>query len=77
MDDLSSVDFVIEAVPEISDLKSSIFSQLAQIAPKNSILATNTSSISITKIAAATTSDAKDLQASSRVICNRQFLDRD
>ena len=68
MDDLSSVDFVTEAVPEISELKSSIFSQLAQIAPKNSILATNTSSISITKIAAATTSDAKDLQASSRVI---------
>lgn len=68
MDDLSSVDFVIEAVPEIPDLKSSIFSQLAQIAPKNSVLATNTSSISITKIAAATTSDAKDLQASSRVI---------
>lgn len=68
MDDLSSVDFIIEAVPEIPELKSSIFSQLAQIAPKNSILATNTSSISITKIAAATTSDAKDLQASSRVI---------
>lgn len=68
MDDLSSVDFVIEAVPENPDLKTSIFSQLAQIAPKNAILATNTSSISITKIAAATTKDATDLQAPSRVI---------
>ncbi|KAJ5810465.1 uncharacterized protein N7503_002683 [Penicillium pulvis] len=68
MDDLSSVDFVIEAVPEIADLKTSIFSKLAQIAPKHAILATNTSSISITKIAAATTTDPTDLQASSRVI---------
>lgn len=68
MDDLSSVDFVIEAVPEIPDLKTGIFSKLAQIAPKHAILATNTSSISITKIAAATTTDPKDLQAASRVI---------
>ncbi|KAJ5580082.1 uncharacterized protein N7459_006067 [Penicillium hispanicum] len=68
MDDLSSVDFVIEAVPEIPDLKQSIFSQLAQIAPKHAILATNTSSISITKIAAATSTDPTDLQAPSRVI---------
>ncbi|KAJ5788408.1 hypothetical protein N7457_003398 [Penicillium paradoxum] len=68
MDDLSSVDFVIEAVPEIPDLKTKIFADLAQIAPKHAILATNTSSISITKIAAATSSDPTDLQASSRVI---------
>ncbi|KAF3386110.1 putative 3-hydroxybutyryl-CoA dehydrogenase [Penicillium rolfsii] len=68
MDDLSSVDFVIEAVPEIPDLKQSIFKNLAQIAPKHAILATNTSSIPITKIAAATTTDPTDLQAPSRVI---------
>ncbi|KAL1988535.1 hypothetical protein VTN96DRAFT_8930 [Rasamsonia emersonii] len=68
LEDLSDVDFVIEAVPEIPDLKTSIFSQIAQIAPKHAILATNTSSISITKIAAATTNDPKDLQAPSRVI---------
>ncbi|OQE22590.1 hypothetical protein PENSTE_c010G01955 [Penicillium steckii] len=68
MDDLSSVDFVIEAVPEIVDLKQKIFTNLAQIAPKHAILATNTSSISITKIAAATTTDPTDLQAPSRVI---------
>ncbi|KAB8231056.1 hypothetical protein ETB97_011127 [Aspergillus alliaceus] len=68
MDDLSSVDFIIEAVPEIPDLKTSIFTKLAQIAPKHAILATNTSSISITKIAAATTTSPTDLQAPSRVI---------
>ncbi|KAJ0422568.1 3-hydroxyacyl-CoA dehydrogenase [Aspergillus carlsbadensis] len=68
LDDLSSVDFIIEAVPEIPDLKISIFSKIAQIAPKHAILATNTSSISITKIAAATTTDPTDLQAPSRVV---------
>ncbi|KAL2005941.1 hypothetical protein VTN00DRAFT_10434 [Thermoascus crustaceus] len=68
LEDISDVDFVIEAVPEIPDLKTSIFSRLAQIAPKHAILATNTSSISITKIAAATTTDPTDLQAPSRVI---------
>ena len=68
MEDLSDVDFVIEAVPEIPDLKASIFSQLAQICPPHAILATNTSSISITKIASATTKDPTDLSAASRVI---------
>ena len=68
IDDINAMDMVIEAVPEIPELKTSIFSRLAQILPKHSILATNTSSISITKIAAATTTNAKDLQAPSRVI---------
>ncbi|KAL9050247.1 MAG: hypothetical protein Q9162_006749 [Coniocarpon cinnabarinum] len=68
MEDLSEVDFVIEAVPEIPEVKTQIFSQLAQVCPSHAILATNTSSISITKIAAATTKDPKDLSASSRVI---------
>ena len=68
IEDLSDVDFVIEAVPEILDLKTSIFAQLARICPSHAILATNTSSISITKIAAATTSDPTDLSAASRVI---------
>jgi 3-hydroxybutyryl-CoA dehydrogenase len=68
MDDLSSVDFVIEAVPEIPKLKFDIFSKLAQVCPKHAVLATNTSSISITKIAAATTTDPTDTSASSRVV---------
>ena len=68
MSDLSDVDMVIEAVPEIPKLKEEIFAQLAEICPKHAILATNTSSISITKIAAATTKDPTDTQASSRVV---------
>jgi 3-hydroxybutyryl-CoA dehydrogenase len=46
---------IIEAATERTDLKLDIFRQLDEIAPKDCILATNTSSISITKIAAATT----------------------
>ncbi|KAI9764693.1 MAG: hypothetical protein M1840_008085 [Geoglossum simile] len=69
MDSLSKADFVIEAVPEIPDLKFSIFSRLAQICHPDAILATNTSSISITRIAASTTKDnPRDLSAASRVI---------
>lgn len=69
MSDLSTADFVIEAVPEILSLKASIFAQLAKICPPHAILATNTSSISITKIAASTsTDDPTDLSAPSRVI---------
>lgn len=59
---------MIEAVPEIPQLKFDIFSKLAQICPPHAILATNTSSISITSIAASTTKYPKDLSASSRVV---------
>ena len=45
---------VIEAATENSDLKLNIFKQLDQVCGSNTILATNTSSISITKIAAVT-----------------------
>ena len=48
------VDLAIEAVPEILDLKLSIFSELDQICKPECILASNTSSISISEIAAAT-----------------------
>ncbi|KAJ0334680.1 hypothetical protein COL5a_000743 [Colletotrichum fioriniae] len=68
IDELSDVDFVIEAVPEIPKLKFDIFSKLAEVCPKHAILATNTSSISITRIAASTTQDPTDTSASSRVV---------
>ena len=45
---------VIEAVSEDADLKRRVFQQLDTLAPAGTILATNTSSISITEIAAAT-----------------------
>lgn len=69
LSDFSAADFIIEAVPEILSLKASIFAQLSKICPPHAILATNTSSISITKIAASTsTDDPADLSAPSRVI---------
>ncbi len=49
-----SAELVIEAATENSELKLQIFKQLDAVAPSDAILATNTSSISITKIAAAT-----------------------
>ncbi len=43
-------DFIIEAIPERIDLKKQIFKILDEKSPKNAILATNTSSLSITEI---------------------------
>lgn len=51
---VSNADLVIEAATENVELKLKIFAELDKAAPANCILATNTSSISITKIAAAT-----------------------
>ena len=53
-DTLLNADFLIEAATENPDLKFKIFKDLDAGAPEDVILATNTSSISITKIAAAT-----------------------
>lgn len=52
--DFKDCDFVVEAVAENLDLKLKIFKDLDAICPADAILCSNTSSISITKIAAAT-----------------------
>ncbi len=51
---LSEVDFVIEAVPEHLDLKQRIFAELDRVCAPHAILATNTSSLSVTEISVAT-----------------------
>jgi len=51
---LSEASFVIEAITEDQNIKTSLFKELDQIVTRQSILASNTSSISITKLAAAT-----------------------
>jgi 3-hydroxybutyryl-CoA dehydrogenase len=51
---VSSADLVIEAATENLSIKLDLFRQLDELTPKSAILATNTSSISITKIAAVT-----------------------
>ena len=53
-DAVGQADLIIEAVPEIPELKHSIFAELDRLAPAHAILGTNTSSLSIADIAAAT-----------------------
>ena len=51
--DLANCDVVVEAAPEKEEIKLAIFKSLGEICKDDAILASNTSSISITKIAAA------------------------
>jgi 3-hydroxyacyl-CoA dehydrogenase len=48
------VDFVIEAVPERMEIKQTVFSELDEVTPGHAILASNTSSLSITEMSEAT-----------------------
>ena len=54
LDSLSAAQFVVEAVPEEFNIKSTILKQLDQICPVQTPLASNTSSISLTRLAAQT-----------------------
>jgi enoyl-CoA hydratase/3-hydroxyacyl-CoA dehydrogenase len=51
---VGDADFIIEAVPEILDLKRSVFADIDKYAPAHAVLASNTSNMSITDIASAT-----------------------
>jgi 3-hydroxybutyryl-CoA dehydrogenase len=59
MEDLADVDLMIEAVPERLDLKREIFAAADKICRADAILATNTSSLSVTEISVATTRPSK------------------
>ncbi|GAA3116105.1 3-hydroxybutyryl-CoA dehydrogenase [Planomonospora alba] len=52
--DLADCDLVVEAVPEIMDVKRSLFTELDRICKPSAVLATNTSSLPVTAIAATT-----------------------
>ena len=52
--DLASCDLVVEAVPERLELKTALFDELDGLCPPHTVLATNTSSLPVTAIAAAT-----------------------
>jgi 3-hydroxybutyryl-CoA dehydrogenase len=54
LNDLANCDFVVEAATENIELKLNIFRQLDEIVKKDAVLTSNTSSISITKIASVT-----------------------
>ncbi len=50
----AEADLVVEAVPERMELKTGIFAELDRVAPPHAVLATNTSSLSVDRIADAT-----------------------
>lgn len=54
LEDLKDADIVIEAIIENMDAKKSVFAELDRIVPEGNIIATNTSSMSITEISSAT-----------------------
>jgi len=54
LDDLASADYIVEAIVEEVNAKRSLFARLDQLARRDVILASNTSSISLTLIGAAT-----------------------
>ena len=54
MEDVAAADLVIEAVVENLQVKTQVFGELDRLTPPSAILASNTSSISITKLGAAT-----------------------
>lgn len=54
LDGASGADIIVEAIIEEVDLKAALFAELDRLAPAGAVLATNTSAIPITRIAAAT-----------------------
>jgi 3-hydroxybutyryl-CoA dehydrogenase len=52
--DFADVELVVEAIPEHLDLKQQIFAELDRVCPPDTVLATNTSSLSVTEISVAT-----------------------
>lgn len=60
-DAVKDAELVVEAVPEDIELKRKVFSQIDQLAPRDALLATNSSSIPISKIESATNRPEKCL----------------
>ena len=50
---IKEADFIVEAIPEVMELKQGLFKELGEYAPEHAVLATNTSTMSISKIAEA------------------------
>ncbi|MCL0078191.1 3-hydroxyacyl-CoA dehydrogenase [Dehalococcoidia bacterium] len=53
-DAVNDADFIIEAAPEIMDVKKAVFQEVDKSAPEHAVLASNTSNMSITEIASVT-----------------------
>ncbi len=59
LDDFSDREFVVEAVLEKIEVKREVFQRLDKVCPKDSVLATNTSSIPVTQIASLVSNPAR------------------
>ncbi len=59
LEDLSDADFVIEAVVESMETKKAIFRQLDKVVGPDAVLATNTSSLSVTELSSATSAPGR------------------
>jgi 3-hydroxybutyryl-CoA dehydrogenase len=59
--DLSDCDIVIEAIVEVFDVKKAVFGELDAVCKSGAIIASNTSSISITKLASSVSEERKGL----------------
>ena len=57
--DMKDAELVVEAVPERLELKRAVFAELDEVCPPDTILATNTSSLSVTEISVATSRPGK------------------
>jgi len=51
---VADADVIIEVVPEVMEVKRDVFGEVAEYAPEHAVFATNTSSLSITELSAAT-----------------------
>ncbi|KAA6428999.1 MAG: hypothetical protein FRX49_01109 [Trebouxia sp. A1-2] len=71
---LDKADFIIEAVSENERIKQSIFEQLSRITGPHTVMATNTSSISITRIAAATQRPQQVVRLNSPTTCVKKSI---
>jgi 3-hydroxyacyl-CoA dehydrogenase len=60
-DAFGDVDFVVEAVPERMDIKQAVFAEMDAVTPGHAVLASNSSSLSITEMSEATTRPDKVL----------------
>jgi enoyl-CoA hydratase/3-hydroxyacyl-CoA dehydrogenase len=63
---VQDADYILEAVPEILDLKQKVFKEISEICPPDALLTTNTSSLSISEI-------AKPVKGPERVVGTHYF----
>jgi 3-hydroxybutyryl-CoA dehydrogenase len=69
--ELRDVDLVIEAIAEVEVVKKKLFLELDEITKPSAILASNTSSISITRLASATKRPSQVISSPAYISCQQ------